>query len=147
MYLLDTQTLFQLFSRDNTQPVFAWLGETRPGPDDLFLSVVSLGQMGHTIELMPPSERQIWRRLLQEGRREFEDDGGVINVDFAVVDIWQSELRGNLLDPVAGAADLLGEDDRLVLATAIARGFTLVTPHHPVIEALTGHTSLTAVYL
>lgn len=145
MYLLDTQQLIDLFSKRQDRPIFVWLSNARPGRHDLFASVVSLGILAHGIERLAPPERSNWRRLFQEGRRQFEGQGGIVDVDYAVIDDWQRALRGAAFIPPEGKA--VGEDQRLVYATAIARGLTLVTAASPVIDQLTRDTALTAVFV
>ncbi|MFG1393470.1 PIN domain-containing protein [Xanthobacter agilis] len=145
MYLLDTQQVMDLFSRDEARPIFQWLEETKPGKGDLFVSVISLGQIAHAIEDMSVSPRNHWRRLYQEGRRDFEEAGGVIDVDAAIVDVWQAGLRGDRLIDVAGAEEDLGEDDRLIFATAIARGYALVSSGSRQLQDIAERTTLTMI--
>jgi len=142
MYLLDSQVVFDLFSRDRDRPIFQWLDEARPSDKQLFISVISLGQIAHAIEELSPQQRNQWRRLFQEGRRVLEDQGSLIDVDMAIVDVWQSSLRGNRLIEVPDAEEELGEDDRLIIATAIARNYVLVTPGSHLIEEVAQRTTL-----
>lgn len=145
MYLLDTQQLLDLFSERQDRPIFAWLTQARPGQNGLFASVVSLGILAHGVERLAPSDRSHWRRLYQEGRRKLEDQGGIVFVDYAVVDAWQGALRADAFIPPNGKS--IGEDQRLVYATAIARNLTLVTAASPVIDQLTRDTAMTAVFV
>lgn len=145
MYLLDTQQVMDLFSRDAARPIFQWLEETKPGKSDLFVSVISLGQIAHAIEDMGVTPRNHWRRLYQEGRRDFEEAGGVIDVDAAIVDVWQAGLRGDRLIDVADAEEELGEDDRIIFATAIARGYALVTTGSRQLQDIAERTTLTMI--
>ena len=147
MYLLDSQQAMDLLSRDDKRPIFEWLQEAKPRQNDLFVSVLSLGQIAQTIEQMPPRDRNHWRRLLQEGRRAFEEQGSVVDVDMAIVEAWQANLRGTNLADIADAGEALGEDDRLIIATAIARNYALVTSGSPVFSELAARTSLTIVEL
>lgn len=147
MYLLDTQLVMDLLSLDQGRPIFVWLRENRPAETDLFVSVISLGQIAHAIEGMEPGPRNHWRRLLREGRRKLEGLASVIEVDGTIVDVWSSDLRGDNLQDVDGADESLGEDDRLVIATAIARGYSLVTAGDRVLTEIAGRTSLTLTEL
>ena len=147
MYLLDTQQVMDLFSRDAARPIFRWLDETKPGQNDLFVSVLSLGQLAHAIEHMAVAPRNHWRRLYQEGRRSLDEAGSVIDVDAGIVDVWQSDLRGGRLSDIADADEELGEDDRLIFATAIARGYTLVTQGSRLLEQIAERTTLTVTEL
>ena len=147
MYLLDSQQAMDLLSRDDKRPIFEWLRDAQPRQNDLFVSVISLGQIAQTIEQMSPRDRNHWRRLLQEGRRAFEEQGSVVDVDMAIVEAWQANLRGPNLADIADADEALGEDDRLIIATAIARNYALVTSGSPVFSELAARTSLTIVEL
>jgi predicted nucleic acid-binding protein len=147
MYLLDTQQVMDLFSRDTTRPVFQWLSDSKPGRPDLFVSVISLGQIAHAIEDMGVAKRNHWRRLYQEGRRSLEEAGSIINVDAGIVDVWQANLRGSRLSDLADADEELGEDDRLIFATAIARGYALVTAGSRLLQEIAERTTLTTIDL
>lgn len=147
MYLLDSQQAMDLLSRDHSRAVFRWLREAEPRQNDLFVSVLSMGQIAQTIEGMAQSGRNHWRRLLQEGRRAFEEAGSIVSVDMAIVEIWQHDLRGAAIADIPHADDELGEDDRLIIATAIARNCALVTTGSPIFAELLKRTSLTLVEL
>ncbi len=147
MYLLDTQQVMDLLSRDKARPVFQWLEKIKPARSSLFASVLSLGQIAHAIEDMAAASRNHWRRLYQEGQRSLEDSGSIIDVDAGIVDVWQADLRGNRLAGVDNANNSLGEDDRLILATAIARGYALVTQASPLLQEIAARTTLTLIEL
>lgn len=147
MYLLDSQLVMDLFSRDQSRAIFQWLHDAAPRRQDLFVSVVTLGQIAHTIEQMAPVERNNWRRLFQEGRRELEEAGSIVDVDGPIVEAWQSSLRGQHLSDIADADEELGEDDRLIIATAIARSYALVTAGSAAFADIAQRTSLTLVEL
>ena len=74
-----------------------------------------------------------------------EEAGSLIYVDLPIVDAWQANLRGDLLADIDGTDEDLAEDDRLIIATAIARNYTLVTAAALVIEAIARRTSLTTM--
>ena len=147
MYLLSTQVLADLVSRDPDRKVFGWLARARPSGSELFASVISFGIVASSIEDLPKHGRGEWRRLLQEGRRPFLEQGTLIDVDLPIVDTWAASLRGLQLleadDGGEGAA--LGDDERLVIATAIARRLTLVAPPEPYLDALCDRTALAVV--
>jgi predicted nucleic acid-binding protein len=148
MYLLGTQEVVDLVKRDQKRPILVWLNTARPGRNDLFVSAISLGQLAQEIELTQQPARDQWRRVLQVARRGFESQGSIINVDMEVVDAWASNLRGRdltVIDPVTGNSIQLGEDDRLVIATAIARGYSLVTQRTPALDEVTKRSKLTII--
>jgi len=148
MYLLGSQQVADLVSRDPARPIAEWLKTARPGRNDLFVSAISLGQVAHMIEAMPMSARQPWRRLMAAARRSWTNEGSIIDIDMSIVDIWARELRGLDLedeDTVSGDRFQLGEDDRLVIASAIARGYSLVTSRSELLEKVAQTTTLTIV--
>ena len=148
MYLLGTQETIDLISKDQERSLFAWLAEVMPG-DTLFVSVIALGQAAHMVETLGPDERPAWRRLLAEGRRTLSARGRVIDVDLDVVAAWANGLRGNPAltekDPESGKEVPLPEDDRLVIATAISRNYSLVTARTPLLDRIAEFTTLTVV--
>lgn len=145
MYLIDTQQVMDLFSRDMARPIFKWLEVNKPGRSDLFVSVLSLGQIAHAIEDMAAAQRNHWRRLYQEGRRDLGNAGSLIDVDQGIMDVWQANLRGARLDDIEGAREELGEDDRLIFATAIARSYALVTRGSRLLQDIAARTTLTTI--
>ena len=147
MYLLSTAALGDLVSRDEARPVFGWLNANRPGATELFASVVSFGIVASSIEDLPKHDRGEWRRLLQEGRRRFVEQGTLIDVDLPIIETWASSLRGlEVMDQAEdGERFDLGEDERLVIATAIARSLTLVSPARPYLDEICDRTTLTVV--
>ena len=148
MYLLGTQELTNLFSLDPARSIHGWLQNVRPGEHELFVSAISLGMIANQIERLELAERNQWRRRYAEGRRKFEDRGSIVHVDIGVVDVWASNLRGRDLvddDETTGERTPLGEDSRLVIATAITRGYSLVTKMTPVLQDIANFTTLTIV--
>jgi predicted nucleic acid-binding protein len=148
MYLLGSQEFADLTSRDEGRTIFQWLKATPLGSSDLFVSALSIGMLANTIEDLPPPEREQWRRLLAAARRQFEALGGIIPVDLEIVDAWSAHLRGRELfeeDPAAGYREMLGEDTRLIIATAIARNLTLVTRREPYHDEIINSSTLTIV--
>jgi hypothetical protein len=96
---------------------------------------------------MEVANRNQWRRLYQAGSRDLEDAGSVIDVDSGIVDVWQANLRGDRLGDLADADDGLGEDDRLIFATAIARGYALVTVGSRLLLEIAKRTTMTTLEL
>lgn len=148
MYLLGSQEVADLFSRDKARPIFEWLEAARPRETELFVSVISIGMVSHMVEAMDQTDRGSWRRLLSMGRRTLELSGSIINVDAGIVDVWASKLRGVDLiaeDPSSGELFQIGEDDRLVVATAIARDYSIVTKRTTCLDQIVEFTTLTIV--
>ena len=142
MYLLGTDQFGDLASLDQERAVFAWLATATPRRNELFVSVLSIGVLANTIEGKDNPERDNWRRLLSEARRQFNDAGLVIDVDQSIVDVWAA-LRGLGLDYDDGEA--VGDDELLVVATAIARDLTLVTRPEAYHQKIADRTTLKLV--
>jgi predicted nucleic acid-binding protein len=148
MYLLGTQEFTDLASRDTACPIFAWLQEVKPSQTDLFISAISVGILHSSVEALQQQDRENWRRLLAQAKRSFDNAGGIIDVDMGIVETWAGSLRGLDLieeDPATGGKVQLGEDARLVVATAIRRGYTLVTRRVPYLDDIAISTTLTIV--
>lgn len=72
----------------------------------------------------------------------------VITIDLPIIDTWASDLRGiDIFDEEeeGGERFPLGEDERLVIATAITRRLTLVSRPCAYLDAICERTTLTVV--
>jgi predicted nucleic acid-binding protein len=148
MYLLGTQEFADLASRDPVRPIVSWLKQVQPSRNDLFISAISVGILHNSVEAMQQQERENWRRQLTQAKRTFAGAGGIIDVSMDIVETWASSLRGLDLieeDPTTGDKVQLGEDQRLVVATAIRRGYTMVTRRVPYLDEIAISTTLTVV--
>jgi predicted nucleic acid-binding protein len=142
VYLLSDQCFADLASRDPERGVARWLAEARPGPKELYVSAVSIGMVAAEIERLAPAERGPWRRLLAEARRVFLERDCVLDVDLSVVDAWTTLRNLELAVDDGDGVRPVGEDTRLVVATAIARDLTLVTGHAPYLDTVADVTTL-----
>jgi predicted nucleic acid-binding protein len=94
----------------------AWLASVRP--QDLYVSVLTLGEVRRGIErLRPrdPAQARVFEAWLAEVRAAFADR--VLDVDLPVAEGW-----GRI-----GASDPLPTVDGLLAATALVHGLTVVT--------------------
>jgi len=142
MYLLGSDALGQLIGRNRARPVFAWLETAKPTEHQIFASVVSFGVVGDSLEALEEPARGHWRRLHAAAQQQFEQLGNLIDVDMAIVRAWQG-LRSLSLQRDAGGD--VGVDERLVIATALARGYSLVAPPEAYLAALANQTTLTVI--
>jgi hypothetical protein len=119
-WLLDTCVISELAKPRPAPSVVAWI---RGSPEDeLFISVITLGELEKGIARLPGSAR---RKTLEAWVREDVADrfrGRVLAVDIAVASRWgalsgASESRGQPL-PVL---------DSLIAATSLQHGLTVVT--------------------
>lgn len=119
-FLLDTNVISEWVKPRPDAGVVRWLAEV--DEDRVFLSVVSLAELGYGIERLPRGRRRT--RLsawLQDDVAE-RFNGRLLPVDPAVADGWGR---------VVAARDALGRPigimDAFVAATAIVHGLQLVT--------------------
>ncbi len=117
MYLIDTNIISEVGKgRRCDRHVAAWYREARD--DELFLSVLVVGEIRQGIERLRPRNRQravSYERWLEEILASFAER--VLPVDERVAQIWG---RMNARAPLAVV-------DSLLAATAEANGLTLVT--------------------
>jgi predicted nucleic acid-binding protein len=117
MYLIDTNIISEVGKgRRCDRHVAAWYRDTRD--DELFLSVLVVGEIRQGIERLRPRNRQRAAALehwLQEILTSFSDR--ILPIDERVAQVWG---RMNAREPLAAV-------DSLLAATAEAHGMTLVT--------------------
>ena len=120
MYLLDTCTISELVVKQPSPAVLDWFAQHPP--DSLYLSVVTIREIAKGIQKMPASRRrsdlEIW--LNHDLLVQFQSR--IINVDLAIITVW-GELTGRL--EIQGRR--LPTMDSLIAATALQKGFNLVT--------------------
>ena len=120
MYLLDTCTISELVVKQPSPAVLDWFAQQPP--DSLYLSVVTIREIAKGIQKMPASRRrsdlEIW--LNHDLLVQFQSR--IINVDLAIITVW-GELTGRL--EIQGRR--LPTMDSLIAATALQKGFNLVT--------------------
>jgi predicted nucleic acid-binding protein len=115
-YLLDTNVLSELRRRTPNPAVAAWF-EAAAG-DDLFLSVLVIGEIRQGIErLRPrdPAQAGVFEQWLAALKRDYADR--VLPVTSAVAEAW------GRLDVLAALPAI----DGLLVATASVHGLTFVT--------------------
>ena len=116
-FLLDTNILSELMRKTPEPKVVQWV--LNAGSEDLFISVLTLGEIRKGIERLDPNPRKA--RLLQYLEKEipaqFEDR--ILPIDSSVAEVWGH------LESQAGRP--LPTVDALIAATAIAHNLVLVT--------------------
>ena len=115
--LLDTCVVSELARPRRDPGVAAWVAATDEA--DLFLSVLTLGELRKGIERLPDSTRKDALRTWLENDLPARFRGRVLSVDAAVADAW-----GRLQ---ARAPQTLPAIDSLIAATARAHGLAVVT--------------------
>jgi predicted nucleic acid-binding protein len=119
MFLLDTCTLSEHSRPRPNSGVAEWFDNQ--DADNLFVSVLSIGEIASGIALLPVGRKKAglvdWLTRL---RTDFT--GRIVAVDEAIAETWG---RLNAVARRAGRA--LATTDGLIAATALSRGFVLVT--------------------
>lgn len=115
MYLLDTNLISEFIKTKRCQSVIDWCRVQ--DPRDLFLSVLTLGEIRRGIEILEPSRRRasIVSWLEEDLQKQFE--GRILPVDAAIADRWgyiMPKCREHTVD-------------RLLAATALVHNLTLVS--------------------
>ena len=126
MYLLDTNVVSELRKRDRCEEnVAAWY--TGISDDDLFLSVLTLGEFRKGIEIVrdrDPDQAEVLENWLRYVQQNYE--GRILSIDANITDAWgQMHYIRNI--PVI---------DGLLAATAKVHNLTLVTRNIQHVEGL-----------
>lgn len=117
--LIDTDVLSEMQKPQGQASVRRRLAEA--DPSDLFLSVISIGEISHGIFRLPSGARrrelEAWLAITE---RHFADRVLPINRDIA-------QLWGELTAKAAGAGRTLHAADGLIAATALHHGLRILT--------------------
>ena len=119
-YILDTNVISELVKGIPNSKVVSWLD--RVDPDNIYLSVIALGEIRKGIEKLPASKR---KNTLDSWFKEellVRFHNRILPLDLPVLLAWgkltaRLEKRGNPLPAI----------DSLLAATALQAEFTLVT--------------------
>jgi predicted nucleic acid-binding protein len=122
-YLLDTNVISELVARQPNRQVIEWIHRIDSlEPENLYLSVITIGELRKGIEKLPDSPRKdtLLAWLMDDLLVRF--DGRVLSVDVEVMLAWgeltgRSERKGRKLPAI----------DSLIAALAIRRECILVT--------------------
>ena len=126
MYLLDTNVVSELRKRGRCdENVAAWY--TGVSDDDLFLSVLTLGELRKGIELVrdrDPQQAEVLENWLSYLQQNYE--GRILFIGAEIADAWGQMHRIRNIPVVDG----------LLAATAKVHGLTLVTRNIQHVEGL-----------
>jgi len=119
-YLLDTNVISELVSKQPSEHVTAWID----GIDDqlIYLSVITIGEIKQGIEKLPGSQRK--RRLNNWLTEELliRFNGKILHIDLDVILTW-----GKLVARLESRGHALPAIDSLIAATALHQDLALVT--------------------
>ena len=119
-WLLDTCVVSELVRPRPKASVVRWVGERNE--DDLFLSVITIGELEKGIAKLPVSAKRV--ALEQWVRRELAERfrGRLLLVDSAVAVRW-----GTMVGLSEGRGQPLPVIDSLIAATSVQHDLTVVT--------------------
>ncbi len=119
-FLLDTNVISEWVKPQPNPQVVSWLQEV--DEDRVFLTVISLAEIRHGIELMPAGKKRDHLAGWLAGDLSSRFEGRILDVDRKIAETWGLVMaRGR-----ARGANV-GIMDAFVAATAEAYGLTLVT--------------------
>ena len=119
-YLLDTCVLSEFTRRQPNQNVIDWIDSIEE--EKLFISVITVGEIQHGIELLPDSHRKtellVWMNtgLL----RRFA--GRMVALDAPTMFLW-----GSLVARLEATGQPMGVMDSLILASALQNNLIVAT--------------------
>ena len=119
-YLLDTCIISELIAKQPNQQVVAWIDSI--DEEDLFLSVITLGEINRGVARLPDSKRkqQLSNWLKTELLQRFQ--GRIAIIDTSVMLVW-----GELMARLEANGRKLPAIDSIIAAIALHGAFTLVT--------------------
>jgi len=119
-YLLDTNVISELISRQPNKRVVEWLD--RLDPNTIYLSVITIGEIRKGIEKLPASKRRDKVREWLEADLLLRFQGRILNITTEVMLIW-GELTGRLEKEGRRITAI----DSLIAAIALQGNYHLVT--------------------
>ncbi|MDA3938440.1 MAG: type II toxin-antitoxin system VapC family toxin [Spirochaetia bacterium] len=119
-YLLDTCVISELIKPQPNNQVISWIQSKNEG--DLYLSVLTFGEIEKGIEKAPVGSRKNHLKLWVEGDLKKRFDGRIIPIDIRIAARW-----GEIQD----IAELFGKPmpsiDGLIAASGLVNNCTVVT--------------------
>lgn len=119
-YVLDTNVISELIARQPNQKVVEWIDSL--DPENVFLSVITIGELRKGIEKLAPSRRKddltLW--LMSDLLLRFADK--IVDITTQVMLVW-GELTGRLERDGKSMSAI----DSLIAASVLEGKFTLVT--------------------
>ncbi len=119
-YLLDTCVISELVAKQPNPNVVEFVDAC--DPDDIYLSVITIGEIAKGIEKLPASKR---KKELQAWLKEnllVRFDGKIIPLNTEILIRW-----GELAAKLEGTGITLPAMDSLIAATVLTHNMTLIT--------------------
>jgi tRNA(fMet)-specific endonuclease VapC len=119
-YVLDTNVISKLISKQPNKKVVEWLD--RLDPNTIYLSVITIGEIRKGIEKLPPSKRRDAVKEWLEVDLLLRFQGRILEITTEVMLIW-GELTGRLEKEGKPITAI----DSLIAAIALQGNYCLVT--------------------
>ena len=119
-YVLDTNVISELISKQPDKKVVKWLD--RLDPNTVYLSVITIGEIRKGIEKLPPSKRRDAVKEWLEADLLIRFQGRILEITTEVMLIW-GELAGRLENEGRPITAI----DSLIAAIALQGNYCLVT--------------------
>ena len=119
-YLLDTNVISKLISKQPNKKVVEWLD--RLDPNTIYLSVITIGEIRKGIEKLPSSKRRETVKEWLETDLLLRFHGRVLEITTEVMLIW-----GKLTARLESEGRPVTAMDSLIAATALQTNYCLVT--------------------
>jgi tRNA(fMet)-specific endonuclease VapC len=119
-YLLDTCVVSELVAKRPNPRVIQWIDQT--DETDLYLSVLTIGEIRKGVEKLPDSERKSMLDLWLRDQLLVRFKDRLLPIDAHVMLQW-----GQLTGVLEMEGKTMGAIDSLIAATALHGGLTLVT--------------------
>jgi len=119
-YLLDTCVISEIIKPKPDDNVISWI--QNQNEDDLYLSVLTFGEIEKGIEIVPDGSRKNHLKLWMEGDLKNRFNGRIIPIDMKIAARW-GEIQG-----IAELAEKpMPSIDGLIAASGIVNNCTVVT--------------------
>ena len=119
-YLLDTNVISELISKQPDKKVVDWLD--RLDPNTVYLSVITIGEIRKGIEKLPHSKRKDKVREWLETDLLFRFEGRILEITIEVMLVW-----GALTGRLENEGRPITAIDSLIAAIALQGGYCLVS--------------------
>jgi tRNA(fMet)-specific endonuclease VapC len=128
-YLLDTNVISELISKQQDKKVLEWVD--RLDPNTVFLSVITIGEIRKGIEKLSPSKRRDRVKEWLETDLLLRFQGRILEISTEVMLIW-GELTGRLEKEGRRITAM----DSLIAAIALQGNYRLVTRNEHDFQAM-----------
>lgn len=118
--LLDTNVISELIKKQPNPTVVQWVDEQNP--TQIYLSVITIGEICKGIEKLPTSERKVTLQNWLSSQLLVRFDGRIVPITTSVMLCWgeltgQLETRGVVLSAIDSFIAAIALDGQFTLAT------------------------------